>query len=158
VQEKLFNLILILVALLIAAVLAARKAEAQELSKQEIKKLIIAEAIKQQVDPVIALAVAKVESDFNPNAVGSVGEIGVYQLRPEFHDVKKGDVKHNVKVGVRYLKRMEAVCREKYKDAWYVCYNTGPNRTKPVRAPYEFPYTKKVKRAKREVLPYVVGN
>lgn len=50
----------------------------------EITSLIIAISINMGFDPILALAVAKVESNYNPAQVGKIGEIGLFQLRPEF--------------------------------------------------------------------------
>jgi len=58
----------------------------------------------------IALAVANKESGFNPNAVGSSGEIGLYQLMPRTaNDLgisDKWDIGQNIDGGVRYLSQL----------------------------------------------------
>jgi LysM repeat protein len=48
----------------------------------EIQALIRTEAARQGVDPSLALAVASVESDFDPTAISRVGAVGVMQLMP----------------------------------------------------------------------------
>ena len=120
------------------------------LLSQEIKaddsivKIIERKAVKYGIDPKLAVAIAMTESNLNPNAVGSLGEIGLFQLRPEFHDVKQGDIKHNVELAMRYLSYVKNRCLRRYDVAWFVCFNTGPNRKKLIERPQEFSYYKKV--------------
>lgn len=47
-----------------------------------ITNAIIKEATKHSLDPYFVMAVISGESSFNPLAVGSVGEIGLMQIRP----------------------------------------------------------------------------
>src|SRR5690606_31993954 len=109
-------------------------------------------ALKYNVDPELALAIAEKESSFNPNAIGSKGEIGLFQLRPEYHDVRPGEVEHNIDVAIRYLAQLQRKCAH-YLDAFFICYNLGPNY-KRLKHPTKFPYYKQVKaimnRNKRE--------
>lgn len=35
-----------------------------------------------QLDPILLIAIAKTESDLNPNRTGSIGELGIMQLHP----------------------------------------------------------------------------
>lgn len=141
------RLLIILAGILALSIAIAATARA------DIKAAIIEEAQAQGVDPVLALAVAQVESNFDPNAVGSLGEVGLYQLRPEFFDIEHGDVKGNIEQGVANLKRVQALCQPKYGDAFYICHNYGPNRK--LVAPRKVPYFQKVEKAKRELAPYV---
>jgi soluble lytic murein transglycosylase len=48
-----------------------------------IARTIITESAKYKLDPVFVLAIIATESKFNPEAIGSVGEIGLMQIRPE---------------------------------------------------------------------------
>ncbi len=45
-------------------------------------EVLIAEAAKTNIDHCLGLAQAEVESEFRPDAVGSAGEIGLYQILP----------------------------------------------------------------------------
>lgn len=51
-----------------------------------------------------AYAVSDCESDFNPNAVGKVGELGVFQVRPEIHGQVPADIEAQVEqaAGIYY--------------------------------------------------------
>ena len=80
-------------------------------SKHEIKQMIIAEANRStRVRPELALAVAQVESAFNPNAVSSKGAIGIMQIMPRtglkvFGVPKKELFKPevNIQIGIQFL-------------------------------------------------------
>ena len=92
--------------------LAASEANADNnYSKPYIKMLVVENARKSEyVTPALALAVAKVESNFRVNVVSSMGAIGVMQIMPrtallEF-GVKRKDLfnpKINISLGVKFL-------------------------------------------------------
>jgi len=71
--------------------------------------LISAAAAKYGVPPSLALAVAQRESGLNQGAVGTSGELGVFQLMPGTAaqlGVNPSDLAQNVDGGVRYLSQM----------------------------------------------------
>src|SRR6185503_19467696 len=71
--------------------------------------IIGAEAKKQQVDPRLALAVAKTESGLNPGAKSPAGAVGLMQLMPETakrHGVDPSDPVQNIRGGVAELKSL----------------------------------------------------
>lgn len=124
-------------------ILSSILTEANAQTRIEIERHIRAKAHAHGVQPELALAIVQVESSFNPNAVGGLGEIGLFQLRPEFHDVREGDVNHNITVAIKYLAELKQKCSH-YGDAYFVCFNYGPNRAK-LKHPRLFPYYQKVK-------------
>jgi hypothetical protein len=73
--------------------------------------LIVSEAEKAGMPPALVDAVVRVESNFEPRALGAVGEIGLMQIRPETAAMLgyRGDLaglyepQVNVAFGVRYL-------------------------------------------------------
>lgn len=82
----------------------------------KITSTIIEESAKYQMDPVFVMAMIKAESHFNPKAKGSVGELGLMQIRPEtahwFTQVEGipfssteslYDPETNIKIGVAYV-------------------------------------------------------
>jgi soluble lytic murein transglycosylase-like protein len=73
----------------------------------------IQEAIRQNADPLLVLAVIKQESQFNPHAHSGVGARGLMQIMP---DTGRGlgvrdsgalyDVRTNIRAGIKYLKQL----------------------------------------------------
>ncbi|ONH28417.1 LysM peptidoglycan-binding domain-containing protein [Pseudofrankia asymbiotica] len=79
----------------------------------ETQRAIRAEAAQQGVDPALALAVASVESGFDPTAVSQVGAVGVMQLMPRTarwiatvldRPVDRSDPADNIAGGVAFLR------------------------------------------------------
>ena len=103
-------------------------------SKKEIISEIKKEAKALGLDPRLALAVARVESHLNPDAIRADKKsysVGVYQLMlPTAKDLgfnggieELKDYKTNIRLGISYLKK----CEEKYESVERVacCYNAG---------------------------------
>lgn len=89
--------------------------------------LISAAATKYGVPPSLALAVAQRESGLNQSAVGTSGELGVFQLMPGTAaqlGVNPSDLAQNVDGGVRYLSQMYSQFGD-WKTA-LEAYNGGP--------------------------------
>jgi Transglycosylase SLT domain len=84
---------------------------AEPAARKSYQALIKREAEKNGLPPDIADAVAAVESGYDPGAIGSIGEIGLMQVRPEtavmlgfkgdLAELAKPDV--NIHYGVTYL-------------------------------------------------------
>ncbi len=113
-------------------------------------------AVTNELDARLLAAVVATESRFNAKAVGGVGELGLMQIRPEFHLLqiknmedrkrKLASIDHNLSVGAKYLKGLKTVFYAQYGDyRWLEQYNQGPNKR-----PKKFPYTKKVLQFYRE--------
>jgi soluble lytic murein transglycosylase-like protein len=93
------------------------------MSVSDIQAQIIQQANAQGVPSSIALGVAQQESGFNPNAVGSAGELGTFQLMPQYFPGAE-DPDSNISMGVGYLAQL-------YKEFgdWgtaLAAYNWGP--------------------------------
>lgn len=75
----------------------------------QIQSMIRQTALAYGVDPNLALAVAQRESGLDPNARGSAGEVGIFQLgAAAAQDVgaNRNTLEGNITGGVAYLKRM----------------------------------------------------
>lgn len=75
----------------------------------EIQSMIRSTALTYGVDPALALAVAQRESSFNPAAVGSKGEVGIFQLSSAAAQdvgVNRNILEGNITGGVLYLRQM----------------------------------------------------
>lgn len=102
------------------------------------------------VDPSIALSVAKVESNLNPNVIGKHGEIGTMQLLPssfpEFNKSELSNTRTNIILGVMTLKEAKARCPHKDGITYVICYNTGISGAKNIINPKNNRYYRKVLR------------
>lgn len=112
------------------------KDELKHFSK-EITEAVIRESVRNRFDPIFLLSVIKRESRFNPMAIGSVGEIGLMQIRPSTaqwiankigiqwngaSDLK--DPAKNIRIGATYL----AYLRKKFEQdgkLYLAAYNMG---------------------------------
>jgi hypothetical protein len=84
------------------------------MTEDRLKQMIVQEAAKTtNVTPSVALAVAKIESDFRPHVVSSAGAIGVMQIMPRTgHDLfglsraELFDPAINIRAGVTFLDQL----------------------------------------------------
>jgi Transglycosylase SLT domain len=80
------------------------------------------------LSPNLIAAVITVESSQNPRTIGQVGEIGLMQVRPEYHKHAKGLLfvpTYNIKEGAKRLAEAKRYCKHKIDYQWVVCYNRG---------------------------------
>src|SRR5579859_4945990 len=93
-----------------------------------IQDQIIASANNYGIDPALALAVAKQESGFRQSAVGTSGEVGVFQIMPTTAAalrINPLDLSSNIDGGVKLLKQnLDAYGGDPV--AALVAYNAGP--------------------------------
>ena len=79
-------------------------------SRNEIKQSIILESKRNGLPPSLALAVAKVGSDFQPRTLSQGNARGVMQLYPQTVDWVSADdlwqPDTNIRAGIRYLNRL----------------------------------------------------
>jgi soluble lytic murein transglycosylase-like protein len=146
-QRSKLILFTVFLLLMVMSLLHALPANAQ--ASDEIVRVIRIKAIENNIDPNLAVAIATVESNLNPGARGSLGEIGLFQLRPEFHDVTPGKFEANVSVAMKYLAEIQKKWEPIYGDAWFIKFNLGPNY-KRINYPKLFPYYVKVMKAKSQ--------
>lgn len=97
------------------------------MTASEIESLIRSTAADYGVDPNLAVALARRESGLNPYAVGSSGEIGVFQLSAAAAQdvgVNRNVLEGNIAGGVLYLRRM----LNQFSDPYLAlaAYNAGP--------------------------------
>ena len=125
---------------------------------QQIKELIIEEALKQNVDPALALAVAEHESGFNPNAknfTSAEKSYGLFQINTKAHpNYKDGfDVKQNINYGVGILKdSLKKAGGDPYKAL--AIYNGGVGGQKAsIRNGYPQAVTKLVNKHRDNTVP-----
>jgi hypothetical protein len=94
-----------------------------------IKDQVVYEASKYGIEPELVLAIIKVESNFNYMAIGKTHkERGLMQLRPKYFKASFNP-SENIQEGISYLAKVKRLCKNRYGEAWFVCFNHGPNRT-----------------------------
>jgi soluble lytic murein transglycosylase-like protein len=118
------------------------------MTKAMIVKMIIFYSQLYHVDQNIALAVARQESNYNPNIISETNDVGVFQLNvrsfPQYSINQLKDPKINIPEGIKYLAKMKKECKYNKDLEWLVCYNLGPERSKTLRYPALWPYTRKI--------------
>ncbi|MFZ4403638.1 MAG: lytic transglycosylase domain-containing protein [Pseudobdellovibrionaceae bacterium] len=104
---------------------------------KKIAQVIIDSSIKNELDPVFVMAIIMSESSFDPKKVGSVGEIGLMQIRPEtaawlakkFKLPWKGaktlrDPVANIRIGTTYLAHLRKRF-DSHAQLYIAAYNMG---------------------------------
>jgi soluble lytic murein transglycosylase len=107
-----------------------------------LTRILISDSQAYHFDPVFLLAVMQTESGFNTNAVGTSGEIGLMQIRPETAEWIAGkygikwqgpkslyEPSVNIRIGIRYF----AYLRETFAnraDKYVTAYNMGVKQTR----------------------------
>lgn len=100
------------------------------------------------VDPILVESIVAQESNYNPKATGSIGEIGLMQIRKEYltNPQTYYDPYLNLKEGVKRLAELKRL--EKHLGPyWFTAWNLGPtgalelNKNGNIK---NFPYAKKV--------------
>ncbi len=104
--------------------------------RRTLAEVIVLEADRARLDPLLVLAVIEVESRFDATARSGAGAVGLMQLlEPTLeselarHGLERGDPHDpiiNVQAGVRYLRRLMNSFRR--QDVALMAYNAGPNR------------------------------
>ena len=114
----------IILSLLTLAVWVVGISPAFALTRVEVKRLVVETALDKNVPPSLALAVAKVESNFDSRALSPAGARGVMQIMPKTAKDEFGveedelwDAETNVRLGVRFLKELHHMYGERWELA-----------------------------------------
>lgn len=124
----------------IYSVLRTHKKDLDHIAAWTIAKTILEESKKYSLDPMLVLAVIKVESSFQHLAVSPVGARGLMQILPfvanaiapevdikTWHGVESlDDPVLNIKIGVFYLSRLKTRFRD--MKLALTAYNWGPTK------------------------------
>ena len=89
------------------AYLVARIARRYRVAPSAVERVIALAEKYFPADPMLLLAIVGVESSWRPWAVGSVGEVGLCQVRPELHGASAtelADPAINVRVAAKVLR------------------------------------------------------
>lgn len=122
--------------------------ENKNLDADRLARAIINASTKYNYDPIFLLAIIKTESRFNPNAIGTAGEIGLMQIKPstaewiakkkKFPWVNKEELfnpEYNIHLGALYFKYLKKSMNSKASD-YIAAYNMGPANLRRLPADY----------------------
>ncbi len=112
--------------------------------KNEVKEDIVKHSIDMNVDPAIALAIAKIESNFDHSKRSANGAVGVFQILPSTARSMGYDAysaNDNIKSGITYYKKMY----QKFGDVdlALAAYNAGPGNVSRYNGVPPFAETKR---------------
>jgi len=123
------------------------EAQNDTIDSEKLTNTLVSVSRKFNEDPVFLLAVIKTESRFNQYAIGSVGEVGLMQIRPEtaqwicrkFNIVWRGaealkDPSYNVLVGSFYFQYLKKTLHKSKPVRYITAYNTGLGTLKKMSA------------------------
>ncbi|MBC7753163.1 MAG: lytic transglycosylase domain-containing protein [Moraxellaceae bacterium] len=109
----------------------------RQLASADVVKTLIEVSRINQYDPIFLMAIIKTESQFRPHAIGSAGEIGLMQIKPDTAKwicEKKGmkwkgknslkNPQYNIEVGALYFKYLKKSLRSR-AASYITAYNTG---------------------------------
>lgn len=99
------------------------------------------------IEPKLAAAVINTESSFNPKAVGAIGELGLFQIRPEFSRFSKRqllDPKINIIAGLEMMEYLKRRCPHNKKNTYVICMNLGIRGASKIKYAHKQSYYKKV--------------
>ena len=121
----------LLAVLMITAFCLATLSPAEASTRGDVRRLVVEEAMNSHVPPSLAMAVAKVESDFQPKALSSAGARGVMQIMPATAMGEYGvaadelwNARLNVQLGIDFLETLIS----RYDGRWDLAlshYNGG---------------------------------
>jgi len=149
-MKRIIPLVWLLALFMAAAILSTAEAA----SRFEIKQMVMSEASRSRVPVSLAMAVAKVESDFNARALSSAGARGVMQIMPATAQKEFGvnpdrlwNPETNIRLGVQFLEQLY----DQYDGRWDLVlshYNGGTIKTgRPHN--YTLAYVNKVQKWQR---------
>lgn len=111
----------------------------------DIYHVISTLAMLYGLDPSLAVAVARVESELNAEALGAHGEVGLYQIKPSTAKLSSTELRRpwvNGSAAMEYMSHLRTRCT--MTDLHFlVCYNAGPTRGKRI-FPKQSSYLKKI--------------
>ena len=116
-------------------------------TQMDVQRIILEESMNSKVPPALALAVARVESNFQPRAVSPAGAKGVMQLMPktarDVFGVREDELLNtrlNIQLGIGYLEQLY----DQYGQRWDLAlshYNGGTIAGGAYAVPHD--YTRK---------------
>lgn len=105
-------------------------------------------AIINGIEPSLAMKMAKVESNMNPNAISKTEDGGLFQLNRKAHKFHHEQWRYspitNTAIAMNVLGKLRLSCKHKLRNAYVLCYNRGKAGAAKVKSPFNDPYYLKV--------------
>ena len=111
--------------------LLSTQAQAGQVSEDTVKEIIVKHSIEMNVDPALALSIAKKESGFRHELKSKHGAVGVFQLLPSTANRMGYNpyyLSENIKAGLTYYKMMYKMFGS--TELALAAYNAGPGNVK----------------------------
>lgn len=109
-----------------------------------INLLITYYALVNGVDPSLAMRMAKIESNMNPNAISRTNDGGLFQINAlshKFHYDKWRFIPViNTAIAMNFLGELKNTCKHKFHNTFVICYNQGRYGASKIKYPYKHPY------------------
>ena len=124
------------------AALLAVKAVAAEIPVSHVKDTIVKQSVEMDIDPALALSLAKAESGYNHTTKSPYGAVGVFQLMPDTArrlGVNPYYLAENIKGGLMYYKMLYKMFGS--TELALAAYHSGPAYVLKHKRPA--PYSKK---------------
>ena len=118
-------------AIIALVVMLCGQAQATQVSEDMVKETIIKQSLEMNIDPALALSIAKKESGFKHELKSRHGAVGVFQLLPStakrmgYNPYYLSD---NIKAGLTYYKMMYKMFGS--TELALAAYNAGPGNVK----------------------------
>ena len=115
--------------------------------KELFTLLIYSLAPQYDINPQLALSVAKTESSLNHLAIGPFKEVGLFQVRPEYSKFTATELLLpivNVTEGLRILSEAKRKCKSTIEFTFVNCFNLGLRGGSKLKYPKLFPYYVKI--------------
>ena len=111
--------------------IACLQAPSAQISEDMVKETIVKHSLEMNVDPALALSIAKKESGFRHELKSRYGAVGVFQLLPSTANRMGYNpyyLSENIKAGLTYYKMMYKMFGS--TELALAAYNAGPGNVK----------------------------
>ena len=111
--------------------IACSQATAAQVSEDMVKETIVKHSLEMNVDPALALSIAKKESGFRHELKSRHGAVGVFQLLPSTAKLMGYNpyyLSENIKAGLTYYKMMYKMFGS--TELALAAYNAGPGNVR----------------------------
>jgi len=109
-----------------------------------INLLITYYALVNGIDPSLAMRMAKIESNMNPNAISRTGDGGLFQLNRVAHKFHYDHWRFipviSTSIAMNFLGKLKTTCKHKAHNSYVLCYNLGRYGASKIKYPYKHPY------------------